>query len=717
MKKRNLFYILLLAVLILSFVLTGCNSGTNDGGNDGNGGGGNDTPTPTYYTVMFDSMGGSETPSQSVLAGNTVRRPQTPTREGYFLIGWFRDSAATDEWSFDTDRITADITLYAGWQQVSSPDVEPQPTASLVFEREGDTYTVTDVGEETVVVIPSTYEGLPVTKIQGAYGTGAFARKAITEITIPDSIMEIGQNTFNNCSDLVTVNIGENSALTTIGNNAFSGNASLTSIYLPSGVTSIGNSAFNNCGALETITVAESNTAYTSNGNALIERATNTLIRGTNNTVIPDGVAIIAQAAFRRSTIAQINIPSSVIEIGDYAFDDCENLLAITVDSDNTAFASQDGVLYNKDMTALIETPEGITGEITLPSTLTEIPQYAFDGRGITSVTITRGALTNIAFGAFRNTTLTIRYEGTEDEWNAITKHSSWGGAALTVLFGITVNPDDNPDESANGVLVVYFSCTNRTQGVGQYIAAASGGTLIEIMPEVAYTAEDLNYNNSSSRSQTERRDDARPAISNATYDSIDMSKYSTVFIGYPIWNGYEPMIIRSFIEHYEGLSGKTVYTFSTSASSGGGTAHGSVSGRCQNAAVGNNLHLTSSTLSDAETRVNRWIDGLGLGVLSFVECAVATSGNYQRYFGDEAGNRYGYIMDPAMGRPQESELLSVTVVAKDGKLCEALATAIYVMGKDAAIELWRKETSFEPLLITGDGTAYGTEVRRSTHG
>lgn len=98
------------------------------------------------------------------------------------------------------------------------------------------------------------------------------------------------------------------------------------------------------------------------------------------------------------------------------------------------------------------------------------------------------------------------------------------------------------------------------------------------------------------------------------------------------------------------------------------------------------------------------------LGVLSLADCAVATSGNYQRYFEDQAGNRYGHIINPATGRPQESELLSVTVVAKNGKLCDALATAIYVMGKDAAIELWRKENSFELLLITDDGTAYVTE-------
>lgn len=102
---------------------------------------------------------------------------------------------------------------------------------------------------------------------------------------------------------------------------------------------------------------------------------------------------------------------------------------------------------------------------------------------------------------------------------------------------------------------------------------------------------------------------------------------------------------------------------------------------------------------------------GIGdLGLLTLADCAVATSGNYQRYFEDEAGNRYEHIMNPVTGRPQESELLSVTVVAKDGKLCDALATAIYVMGKDAAIELWEKEQNFELLLITDDGTVYVTE-------
>lgn len=95
-----------------------------------------------------------------------------------------------------------DLTLYALWQEIAPPDVESEPTASLVYVIENGEYSVTDVGEETVVVIPSMYKGLPVTKIQGLNGTGAFARKAIIEVIVPDSIIEIGQNTFNNCLEL-----------------------------------------------------------------------------------------------------------------------------------------------------------------------------------------------------------------------------------------------------------------------------------------------------------------------------------------------------------------------------------------------------------------------------------------------------------------------------------------------------------------------------------
>ncbi|MDE5834005.1 MAG: leucine-rich repeat domain-containing protein, partial [Ruminococcus sp.] len=151
------------------------------------------------------------------------------------------------------------------------------------------------------------------------YGTGTFARKAITKVVIPDSIVEIGQNSFHNCNVLTTVEIGENSELTAIGNNAFSGNSALKSLYIPKGVTTIGDGAFNNCASIESFTVAGENTAYRSENGHLIESATNTLIRGGAYGAVPESVTAIAQAAFRKANkIIGLNIPKSVTAIGNY---------------------------------------------------------------------------------------------------------------------------------------------------------------------------------------------------------------------------------------------------------------------------------------------------------------------------------------------------------------------------------------------------------------
>lgn len=166
---------------------------------------------------------------------------------------------------------------------------------------------------------------------------------------------------------------------------------------------------------------------------------------------------------------------------------------------------------------------------------------------------------------------------------------------------------------TAQKVLVVYFSYSGNTETVAKLIAGESGATLVEIVPTIPYTAADTNYNDSSSRSQVERRNDARPEVADATYAAIDMSKYDVVIIGYPIWNGYEPMIIRTFIEYYNGFTGKEVYTFSTSASSSGSTAFQSVKGRCPAADVKENLHFTRSALSSAENTVEAKLKEWGL--------------------------------------------------------------------------------------------------------
>lgn len=97
-------------------------------------------------------------------------------------------------------------------------------------------------------------------------------------------------------------------------------------------------------------------------------------------------------------------------------------------------------------------------------------------------------------------------------------------------------------------------------------------------------------------------------------------------------------------------------------------------------------------------------------GILEVSDCAVITSGGYQNNFTDEAGNVYHHIIDPATGKPAENGLASVTVTGKEGKMCDALSTALFVMGTEKAICYWQEHGDFEMVLVDTDGGVYITE-------
>lgn len=96
------------------------------------------------------------------------------------------------------------------------------------------------------------------------------------------------------------------------------------------------------------------------------------------------------------------------------------------------------------------------------------------------------------------------------------------------------------------------------------------------------------------------------------------------------------------------------------------------------------------------------------VGILSLTDCAAVTSGNYQRYF-IENDTVYGHIIDPATGFPVDNDLLSVTVIANDGTLCDALSTALFVMGCEKAEQYWRDNRDFEAVFVTKNNTVYVT--------
>lgn len=131
-----------------------------------------------------------------------------------------------------------------------------------------------------------------------------------------------------------------------------------------------------------------------------------------------------------------------------------------------------------------------------------------------------------------------------------------------------TEESEDEPEENSyeSQTAVVYFSATGTTAEIAKMIADETESDLFEIVPQIPYSSDDLNYNDDNCRANMEQDDDsARPEISN---DLSVVESYDTVYLGYPVWWGTIPRIIQTFIENYD-LSDATVYIFCTSGGSG----------------------------------------------------------------------------------------------------------------------------------------------------
>lgn len=159
----------------------------------------------------------------------------------------------------------------------------------------------------------------------------------------------------------------------------------------------------------------------------------------------------------------------------------------------------------------------------------------------------------------------------------------------------------------AGETAVVYFSATGNTERVAQTIADELDADIFSISAAVPYSNRDLNWRDESSRVWDEHRayPDARPEMA----ESIDVSKYDTIFLGYPIWWGEAPSIILTFLESTD-LSGKTVIPFATSSSSGIGESDVNLH-RYQPDANWQSGERFPSRVSDGDVR--NWIRNLGL--------------------------------------------------------------------------------------------------------
>ncbi len=251
---------------------------------------------------------------------------QTQPEEGFF-------------WHFDTDGKTP-----VSW------GVESDYSVGLKYSLNTDEkgYTVVGIGycEDTDLVIPATYRGLPVTAI----GSNAFESvRSFKSVSIPASVTTIGEYAFAHCG-VTSVTFATNSQLTTVDRYAFFSSSSLQSIALPDGVTTIGVAAFNGCNNITSISIPDSITtienraldfnssAFTVYNNAkYLGNSTNpylVLVRAIDTSIttcnIHTGAKIILIFAFDNCTsLKSVTIPNSVTTICNAAFYYCNSLSTV----------------------------------------------------------------------------------------------------------------------------------------------------------------------------------------------------------------------------------------------------------------------------------------------------------------------------------------------------------------------------------------------------
>jgi hypothetical protein len=379
-------------------------------------------------------------------------------------IGFLGDapSLGTGVLADDTNATVYYLPCASGW----GSDFAGLPTAlgtQFLFDytTNGGAITITGYSQPCETVdIPSSLNGLPVVEI----GTNAFRdRDYVRSVTIPTSVTNIGpgafqgclnltnvllpnnlrsisHDTFNSCYSLYTLNIP--SSIGSIGANVFSNCFNLRKISFPAGVTNIGSGAFEACYDLTNIVLPDnlhSISDYTFDGCDLL---TNLSIPagvtsiGTNafagcyylqNITLPSGLTNIGPYAFYHcASLNGLPFPGTLTRIGEHAFEECGSLTSITIRANTTnigtaafagciglsdigvislnpTYSSVNGVLFNKSHTILMQFPAGATGVYSIPSSVTNIDDYAFyECRALTNVTIPPG-VRNIGTWAFES--------------------------------------------------------------------------------------------------------------------------------------------------------------------------------------------------------------------------------------------------------------------------------------------------------------------------
>lgn len=295
---------------------------------------------------------------------------------------------------------------------------------------------------------------------------------APSTITVPDNVTSIGQNAFSDVRDQsndVQVILGSN--VTSIDAGAFSGASSITGVQVNGRITAINDSTFANSGLA----------SFT----------------------IPSSVTSIGSQAFAETAISSINIPQAVSSIQSDAFSGDSSLSAITVDSSNSTYTSDNGALYTKSGTLLIVPPA--LSSITAKSDTKAIASNAFEGSNITSFTVP-ASVTSISENAFADSSisdLTILSDnvslpqtlglatGSTIKCHSGSTASNYNTDNYKIVIigsGSSDNPDnpdtpdnpDNPDKPAVTTHAVKFDANGGTLSGSDSLSVEDGKTIAE---------------------------------------------------------------------------------------------------------------------------------------------------------------------------------------------------------------------------------------------